>query len=241
MRNRTYFLVISILFISFLLFLEKSSVAENFLSRYLSVKYGTRIEVSQVRLSGWGKASFRDLHVGGKKGYSSWVSADSGKVYFKDFPFSIARIQVDLEGLSLGSILQKKAAIFTNWFSVDGSPNTGSDREDGSAWSRFDSAHFLIRRQKENLTVRVMAAKSHDLRLDGGAKFKHDQLTKTNMRWLFSGSIYSKWPNAIVKKMMVEKNGWRAAGLAYGGNTWELRGRRGPLLQLSGNLMANNY
>ena len=217
-----------ILAASFIAYFSRPEAAGRLLSSYISIRTGVRIDIAQARAAGWGKVRFTGLRAGGAEGEAHWLLAEEGELAIDRFPLSLTALRLDLKRFSLRGSFRKNAAALMDMVS-----SQRTDAETAGIWPWFDEARFFIRQDQGSTSVRVAAVKSDDLHLSGRVRFEGRNLAKMNFRWAVPESLFSQWPGAAVRKMSLEKNGWRSAGLAFGGQTWTLRGSRGPLLQFS--------
>lgn len=196
--------------------------ADEAASWFLSRRYGADVRVEGTGIGGWGVFSAASFSVSAADGGEEWFRGGPAHVRFPSFP-STDSVFVDLKNLEPAGGAREKIRSYASWLkSPDAMPESSLDRVLIAA----------VRREGE-WSVRILEASSEHFSATGGARFKAGRLSKADVRWSVSEFLFSRWPEGVYRKMMPGPDGWRAAGLAFGGTTWTLRGSGGPVLQFS--------
>ena len=220
-KNLVFFTSVFLLILFWITAFPQAGFWDKFVSWYLSQKYRSSIEIHGVEISGWGKAVFRDLQIRETENAPAWVRAKNGFISFTGFPDS-KRSEILLHEVTLGKNFGEKTSAFFAWA-----------KNSSFSVPKLERTHFFILQRNDLACVRISEASSNDFWFYGRMEFRETRLEKLSARCAISRNVFSKWPIEVKNRMRPEKNGWRSAGLAFGGNTWTLRGVHGPLLQFS--------
>ena len=195
-----------LVFISFLLAISCFlGPANKLASLYLSQKCVMDVRLGPLHLMPGGQVSFSGFAMAKTGKDPAWLEAQKGYFSVGDIFQSPAHLNISLENAK------------TPW-----TPDL------------ISRADLPLGEKRGVKSIRVLRADGRDFRLSGSVKIQAGLLRKLDTRILGSPHLFSGWPKNLVQKMSVDKNGWRATILSYGGSTWTLRGSGRPLLQFSG-------
>ncbi len=200
--------------------------ADDLISWYLSRQYKVSVRVSGARPQGWKGLSVRDFSVGPARGGDPWLEAGPTQAQHYG-PWGSGFVLVRAADLKPGNYFRTRLNGLMTWVSKEGQ----------FLQADLDGVFFITSPGQQRHFLRILELRSEDFTARGGVLFEQERVTKMNVRWSVSASLCSIWPGTILKKMVSDNNGWHSAGLVYGGNTWTLRGVRGPIFQLSGDIL----
>jgi len=202
--------------------------ADPIISWVLSHRCGISVHISGLRVVRWREVGFSELRIG-EKGGEEWLRARKGRILFPGLEERFQDLRIEVEKITPGAPLLRKSKTFFSWLKA-GSPG-GMD---------LTEASILLGRRPEGWSVRLLGAENPRFRAAGAVRLQGKGLRKMDLHLSLAPGVVSSYATKIVRKMIPEKNGWRAADVSLSSSVWMLHGWRGPILRFSGAFVSNS-